>query len=150
MRRTAATFVGRRVASTQNTTVVSRSLLQNQTRLRSDAAILKSFNTGEQRFKFTHLTSICLAVAIPVGLLTTPSALSFPINTLLAFIIPIHAHMGTRNIIMDYVPRGVQGPAVWGLRVASILAFVGLVKINQQSGILEGLKQLWKKSEKKN
>ena len=81
---------------------------------------------------------------LPVGLMTSPSVLSFPIDTVLAVLIPAHAHLGTRNIILDYVPRQFQFPSMWGLRIAGVLAFLGLLKINQTTGISDGIKHLWR------
>jgi len=107
-------------------------------------SLIKSSQTGDKRFKFFHMTSFSLVALVPIGLWLSPSGFSFPIDTALAFLIPAHAHIGTKGIILDYVPRGLQTPSIWGLRVATGLAFLGLLKINQGSGVTAGLKQLWR------
>jgi len=147
MKRTTG-LLGRRFTSsharTSLVTAFARTTFTGQRSCTSGASVLRSINAGEKRFKFYHFTSIGLAVLLPVGLLSSPSSLSTPIDWALAFLLPAHAHIGARNILLDYVPRNLQITSIWLLRVTTFLAFLGLLKINETCGLLEGAKELWR------
>ncbi len=92
-----------------------------------------------------HMSHIALLVGIPVALVLSPSVLVMPVDLALGLLMPWHAHVGLVNVSDDYVPRPYRALAKGGLVVVSVLATLGLLKINLcGAGITESVKSLWR------
>ncbi|CAM9416081.1 unnamed protein product [Choristocarpus tenellus] len=82
---------------------------------------------------------------VPVAITTSPSMITKPLDVLLGLAIPIHAHIGMNYIITDYVPRSGRGMARGGMLAATVLATLGLLKLNiEGAGLTETLKATWR------
>lgn len=94
--------------------------------------------------EYYHYTSYALAAGIPAALV-----LGSPISTLVDFslgiVIPVHAHMGMRSILIDYVhDPSLQKVALGVLAGVTLLTAIGLTKFNAMDvGLTEGFKQLF-------
>jgi len=100
---------------------------------------------GVSKQKFYHLSSFGLAALIPLALVS-PSSMVFPIDLALGVFLPLHAHIGMKHILNDYVPKQSRSAARWGLAFATGIAVAGLLKLNLYgSGVTSAAKTLWKK-----
>jgi len=104
---------------------------------------------GVSKQKFYHLSSFGLAALIPLALVS-PSSMVFPIDLALGVFLPLHAHIGMKHILNDYVwtappplrrtrflttkwtqvPKQSRSAARWGLAFATGIAVAGLLKLN--------------------
>ena len=92
-----------------------------------------------------HMSHIALLVGIPAAVVLSPSVLVLPLDLALGLLLPWHAHVGLVNVSDDYVPRPYRALARGGLLVVSVLATLGLLKINLcGAGITESVKSLWR------
>ena len=91
-----------------------------------------------------HYTSYFLAAGIPATLLLG-GPVSSVVDVVLGVAIPLHFHIGTRSIIVDYVhERSNQQLALAALAGVTVLTAVGLTKFNLTDvGITAGVKELF-------
>jgi succinate dehydrogenase (ubiquinone) membrane anchor subunit len=109
--------------------------------------VSRSGASTEQLF---HWSSYGLASLAPVALILSPSFLNFPVDFALGLIIPVHMHIGLVGVVEDYVPRPSQSLARFILAVLSVLAGIGLLKINLcGAGITESVKSVWREPKDK-
>lgn len=95
-----------------------------------------------------RLSSIGLVALIPAALLAEPSALVYPLDLALGVLLPVHAHLGMRDVIRDYVPRPQL--AQYALWVVTVCTVLGLTKLNfNGAGVTAGAKQLWRDTSSK-
>ncbi|CAN0233042.1 unnamed protein product [Laminaria digitata] len=69
-----------------------------------------------------------------------------PLDVVLGLALPLHAHIGMNYaVISDYVPKPFRGQARGAMLAASILAALGLLKLNLTgAGMTETLKATWR------
>ena len=92
-----------------------------------------------------HMSHIALLAGIPAALVLSPSVLVMPLDLALGLLLPWHTHVGLVNVTDDYVPRPYRAMARGGLLIVSVLATLGLLKINLcGAGITESVKSLWR------
>ena len=102
------------------------------------------FKSASAMKDFVHYSSYFLAAGIPLSLVA-----GSPITPLcdLAFgvIIPLHAHVGIRSVIIDYVWNvSTQRLALGALAGATAATVAGLTYFNLTDvGITEGVKELF-------
>ena len=91
-----------------------------------------------------HMTSYALAAGIPLALvLGGPVATG--VDLALGVLIPVHAHIGMRSVLIDYVHDATsQRVALAALAAFTVLTAVGLTKFNLLDvGITGGVKELF-------
>ena len=92
-----------------------------------------------------HYSHVALLAGIPVAVLLSPSVLVMPLDLALGLLLPWHTHVGMANVLEDYVPRPYRSLAKGGLLLVSVLATLGLLKVNLcGAGITESVKSLWR------
>ena len=102
------------------------------------------FKTYSAQREAYHFTSYFLAAGIPAALL-----IGGPIQTIVdygvAVIVPLHAHMGMRSVLIDYVHETTnQRLAVAALAAVTILTAIGLIKFNVMDiGITQAVRELF-------
>lgn len=91
-----------------------------------------------------HYTSYALAGGIPAALLLGPPV-STVIDLAFGIVIPLHAHIGMRSVLIDYVHDvSSQRMALLLLAVLTGGTGVGLTMFNiSDVGLTESIKQLW-------
>ena len=91
-----------------------------------------------------HYTSYSLAAGVPLAL-----AIGAPVSTIvdaaMCVVLPLHAHLGLRSVIVDYVHDGTnQRLALAVLAGVTVLTAVGLTKFNLTDvGLTEGVKMIF-------
>ena len=102
-----------------------------------------------------HYTSYALAAGVPLALVAG-APVSGALDAALGVIIPLHAHVGLRSIIVDYAPHmGIKSDAgrdgaLFGLAIVTVLTTFGLMKLNfGDIGVSGAVKALWIKQQKK-
>ena len=80
--------------------------------------------------KLMRYSSLGLTAIIPAALLLEPSSLVYPLDLALGVLLPVHMHLGMRDVVRDYVPRPQAGMAQIGLWVVSVVTALGLTKLN--------------------
>ncbi|CAM9849684.1 unnamed protein product [Sphacelaria rigidula] len=109
--------------------------------------VLKA-DEGKLGTKLYHGVSLALLVGVPLAFATSPSAITMPVDVVLGIAMPVHAHIGMNYVISDYVPRASRGPARGAMLAATVIATLGLLKLNVAgAGLTETLKATWKKPE---
>ena len=94
--------------------------------------------------RFYHKTHFAMLGLVPLAFAAHPSALSLPVDVLLAISLPIHTHIGMNWVFTDYVPGSPRGAARIALLAASVLASVGLLKLAVSGpGVIGTFKELW-------
>lgn len=102
------------------------------------------FKSASASREVYHYTSYALAAGIPAALV-----LGSPVSTVvdLAFgvVIPLHAHIGMRSVLIDYVHDvSTQRIALLVLAVLTGGTAFGLTMFNiKDIGLTEAIKQLW-------
>ena len=110
-------------------------------------SVLASDQTTPE-FKFYHKTHYAMLGLVPLGLLIPTSALSTPIDLLLAVAIPVHGQIGMNWIITDYVPPSARMATRAVLLGATLFSIAGLTKLSldgEGPGFMGSLKALWNK-----
>ena len=68
-----------------------------------------------------------------------------PVDLALGLLLPWHTHVGMVNVLEDYVPRPYRALAKGCMLLVTVLATLGLLKINLcGAGITESVKSLWR------
>lgn len=107
-------------------------------------AVLLTGMKASSVMSFYHATSYTLAAGVPLALV-----LGTPVNTLadlaFAFVIPMHAHIGMRSVIVDYVwDTDRQRAAVMLLGVFTVLMGGAMARLTLADvGLVNGVKSLW-------
>ncbi len=113
----------------------------------SNVAFASSFPPPHVVCFLQRLSSIGLVALIPAALVLEPSSLVYPLDLALGILLPVHAHLGMRDVVRDYVPRPELAQYV--LWVVTVCTALGLTKLNfNGSGVTAGAKQLWKRTTK--
>ena len=74
----------------------------------------------------------------------SPSALNYPVDVLLAVILPLHAHVGLNYVISDYVPKATRQVARAGLVGLTVATIAGSLLLTYQGpGLTQTIKGLW-------
>jgi hypothetical protein len=100
---------------------------------------------GGISLKVYHATNIAAAVFVPIALLSdSGSGMQNACNWALTGLIPLHGHIGTNWIVSDYVPESSKGTVRKFTLVASLLTFLGLVRVNVKGdGVIDTVKHLF-------
>lgn len=87
-----------------------------------------------------------MVVGVPLALVVG-DPVAGPVNLLMGLVIPLHAHIGMRSVLLDYVHDvGTQQIALGALAVFTVGSAAGLTWFNMNDvGLTEGLKALWVK-----
>jgi succinate dehydrogenase hydrophobic anchor subunit len=93
---------------------------------------------------FFHKTSYAIVAGVPLALICGGPVASV-INVACGVVIPLHAHIGMRSVILDYVHVVPQQRVVLaGLAVFTAGSALGLTYFNLYDvGLTEGIKALW-------
>ena len=94
-----------------------------------------------------HATGIGLAVLTPAAFLL-PATATMPFDMLLGVLFPLHGHVAMNHVVTDYVPKGARAGARGALLLCSVVAAIGLTKLNLQGdGVTGTVKALWAKKQ---
>lgn len=87
-----------------------------------------------------------LAVLVPAAIITSPSKLTSVFDLAMGFMIPIHAAIGMKHVVEDYVPRAMRSGAMIGVVITCGVSVVGLTALNFRGlGITETVLSMWRK-----
>ena len=114
------------------------------TRPPAHPADLLNFSTHSSARHFFHYTSYAMLAGVPLAL-AIGDPVSGPVNLVCGVVIPLHAHIGMRSVLLDYV-HDVPTQRVWlaGLAAFTVGSAAGLTWFNVYDvGLTEGLKALW-------
>jgi len=102
---------------------------------------------GRKLYENSHMA---LAGLVPVAALGHDgSTLTRFADLALGVVIPIHSHIAVNGVISDYVPKTYIGASRYVALGTSIVALVGLTKLNLEGpGISATVKSLWRRPEK--
>jgi len=111
----------------------------------------KAVGAGKNaKLEIFQFSAWAMAIAIPTGLLFSPSILNMPIDLFLAFSVPFHAWYGVHHVIEDYVPEAYRPAANSLLYVVTAITVLGLLSLTfRGDGVTESIKSLWRE-EKEN
>ncbi|CAM9607088.1 unnamed protein product [Ascophyllum nodosum] len=105
-------------------------------------------DAGKLGTKLYHSVNLVILAGLPAALATSPSALTMPLDTVMGLAMPLHAHIGMNYVITDYVHKPFRGLARGAMLTVSVLAAVGLLKLNLSgAGLTETLKATWRGGE---
>ncbi len=93
-------------------------------------------------YRLQHKTSQAFAVIVPLALLG-PQSLHGALDGLLTVLVPVHMAVGLRGVVTDYVPSGLQGPALAAVYLAAGVSAFGMAKLSSGDGMLNSVKELW-------
>jgi succinate dehydrogenase (ubiquinone) membrane anchor subunit len=102
---------------------------------------------GREAFKLYHKTHFVALAGAPLAFALSPLSpmLNMPVDLALGVAFPLHAHIGMNWIIRDYVPPAGQGAARGAMAAATVVAALGLLKLNLMGdGITETIKTVWR------
>eukprot|EP00903_Cladosiphon_okamuranus_P007970 g7692.t1 len=100
---------------------------------------------GKLGTKLYHAVNMVVLAGAPAAIATSPSALTMPLDLVLGIALPVHAHIGMNYVISDYVPKSSRGAARGAMLAASVVATLGLLKLNLTgAGLTETLKATWR------
>jgi len=107
-------------------------------------AVLLSFSSPAAGREAYHATSYFLALGIPAALTLGPPV-SSAVDLVAGLVVPLHAHIGMRSVIIDYVHEpSTQQVVLAGLAVLTAATAVGLTVFNVADvGLTRGIKELW-------
>lgn len=89
-------------------------------------------------------SSVALVGLVPAGMLLEGSAV-FPVDLALGVVLPLHLHLGMREVVRDYVPN--EGLWQYVLLGVSLCTAMGLARLNFNSdGVSATAKRLWTRS----
>ncbi|CAM9507171.1 unnamed protein product [Scytosiphon promiscuus] len=104
---------------------------------------------GKLGTKLYHAVNMVILAGVPAAVATSPSALTMPLDIVLGIAMPLHAHIGMNYVISDYVPKASRKAARGAMLAASIVAALGLLKLNLTgAGLTETLKATWREPKK--
>jgi succinate dehydrogenase (ubiquinone) membrane anchor subunit len=105
---------------------------------------LLGFDKHSTARDFFHKTSYAIVAGVPLAILLGGPVASL-VNVTMGIVIPLHAHIGMRSVILDYVHVVPQQRAVLaGLAVFTAGSALGLTYFNLYDiGLTEGIKALW-------
>ena len=100
---------------------------------------------GKKSLSAFHASSLAAAVLLPTALLADSGGSAQALcNWLIAGGLPLHTHIGLNWVISDYVPKASQGKVRGLTLAASVICFLGLVRINATGdGVIDTVKYLW-------
>ncbi|CAM9213955.1 unnamed protein product [Hapterophycus canaliculatus] len=114
----------------------------------SGSASMLNADDGKLGTKLYHAVNMVVLAGVPAAIATSPSALTMPLDIVLGLAMPLHAHIGVNYVISDYVPKASRGVARGAMLAASVMAALGLLKLNLTgAGLTETLKAIWKEPE---
>jgi len=73
---------------------------------------------GDQLFLYS---SVALGICLPLSVLTAPTFLSVPFDTVVAVALPFHMATGVGHIVEDYTPAAYK---VWAMRLVKLIAIL--------------------------
>lgn len=97
--------------------------------------------------KAYELSNYGLAAAVPVGVMSSKDGLLHKTaDWTLALAVPVHMHITTNALVTDYVPTRFRGPVRAAILGASLVTYLGIMKVNLAGpGLVETVKTLWRK-----
>ena len=104
--------------------------------------------TASSQKEFYHYTSYAMVAGIPASFL-----LGAPVSTVVdlacGVIVPLHAHIGMRSVLVDYVhEESTREAVIMGLTVLTVGSAAGLTFFNiNDVGLTEGVKALFVKQQ---
>ena len=105
-------------------------------------------NTYSGQREFYHFTSYAMTAGIPMSFL-----LGGPVSTVvdlaMGVLIPLHAHIGMRSVLVDYLhEESTREAVIMGLTVLTVGSAAGLTFFNiNDVGLTEGVKALFVKQQ---
>ncbi|CAN0135563.1 unnamed protein product [Pylaiella littoralis] len=110
----------------------------------SGSVSMLNADDGKLGTKLYHAVNMVALAGVPAAVATSPSALTMPLDVVLGIALPLHAHIGMNYVISDYVPKSSRGAARGVMLAASVVAALGLLKLNLSgAGLTETLKATW-------
>lgn len=97
--------------------------------------------------KAYELSNYGLAAAVPLAVVSRKdSFLQKAADWSLSVAIPVHMHITTNALVTDYVATKFRGPVRAAILGASIVTYLGIMKVNLAGpGLTETVKTLWRK-----
>lgn len=97
--------------------------------------------------KAYELSNYALAAAVPAAVFAgTDSALQKAADWTLSLAVPLHMQITTNALVTDYVPTRFRGPVRGAILGASLITYLGIMKVNLAGpGLTETVKTLWRK-----
>ncbi|KAF8067355.1 sdh4 [Scenedesmus sp. PABB004] len=91
--------------------------------------------------------SLHAAGAVPVAALSSKDGFTQKLaDWTLAVAVPVHMHITTNALVTDYVPTRFRVPARAAILGASLVTYLGIMKVNLAGpGLTETVKRLWRK-----
>ena len=87
-----------------------------------------------------------LAIFVPLAIITSPSKFTTLLDLTMGFMIPVHAAVGMKHVVEDYVPRAMRSGAMIGVVITCGVSVVGLTALNIRGlGITETVLSMWRK-----
>jgi succinate dehydrogenase (ubiquinone) membrane anchor subunit len=97
--------------------------------------------------KAFHATGAILALTVPAMFIDAP-VVSLPLDLVLGFVFPLHAHVAMNYVITDYVPKASRGIVRMVVLATTVITTAGLLKLNVSGpGFSATIKSLWRKQE---
>jgi succinate dehydrogenase hydrophobic anchor subunit len=118
--------------------------------------VILNFDRASTIKEIQTMTSYALAVGIPLSMAT-----GAPASTIIDFactvLIPVHAHVGMRSVLIDYLPHffgqktaSSQALAMYALGAITIATTFALAKFNLTDiGLSRTVQELWTKRSKR-
>lgn len=99
-------------------------------------------------FQRAHeLANYTLAATVPIAAFSSKgSYVQKTTDWVLGLAIPLHMHISTNAVVTDYVPKNIRGPARVAVLGATLITYLGIMKVNLSGpGLTETVKGLWAK-----
>ena len=94
--------------------------------------------------QFMGVSSVLITLGGVAGLAFDAPALYSVADVGLGVLIPLHAHVGMRSVILDYVHGGAQKTALMAMGGVTVATIAGLTFFNVfDEGLLPAVKALW-------
>ena len=86
-----------------------------------------------------------LAFIVPAAIITSPSKITSVFDCAMGVLIPIHAAVGVKHVVEDYVPRAMRSNAMIAVTITAGVSVLGLTALNIRGlGITETVLSLWR------
>ena len=103
-----------------------------------------NFSSNPKHKHFMGVSSALITAGGVFGLVLDAPTLYTVADLGLGVLIPLHAHVGMRSVILDYVHGGAQKTALLAMGGVTVATIAGLTFFNVfDEGLLPAVKALW-------
>jgi succinate dehydrogenase (ubiquinone) membrane anchor subunit len=109
------------------------------------SSLTTTADTAPALKKLYHQSALALAGLVPLAAFQQQGdTLGRVVDVGLNAALPVHGHIAMNYVVTDYVPKAVAGIARWGVLGGSVLAAVGMARLNVSgAGVTQTVKALW-------